>query len=170
MKRSALVLVLLLLAPAAFASTPVQFAAPNVQVPRDSTVNGARFSVLHGRMSETANLTGFSAALGIERVTREMKGCSSAVINLHSSRDSGVNAAFINRIHNMERGANVGFVNVTDHYAMVDVGGVNVSDRSTVQVGFVNVTQKLESFQFGFINVAKNGFLPVFPFFNFPKH
>jgi hypothetical protein len=46
---------------------------------------------------------------------------------------------------------------------------LNVSDRSTAQLGFINVTEELESFQIGFVNVAENGFLPVFPIFNFPK-
>ena len=52
----------------------------------------------------------------------------------------------------------------------LDVGGLNVSNRSTVQVGFVNVTERIEGVQLGFLNVASNGFLPVFPFFNFPKN
>ena len=53
---------------------------------------------------------------------------------------------------------------------MVDVGGVNVSERSTVQLGFLNITQKIRGVQIGFLNIAENGFLPMFPFFNFPKN
>jgi hypothetical protein len=173
---------LLLFSGAALADTPLQFAAPNVQAPRDPAVDGARFSVLHGEnasvsgvdlgllsLSETESLSGFSAVLGIGRVTGRMRGCSSALMNVHHSRDTGLNAAFVNRVHAVERGANVGFVNVTDDYTMVDVGGLNVSERSAAQLGFINVTEKLQGFQFGFINVATNGFLPVFPIFNFPK-
>ena len=52
----------------------------------------------------------------------------------------------------------------------IDLGGLNVSDRSTVQLGFINITQRIEGVQLGFINLAENGFLPVFPFFNFPKN
>jgi hypothetical protein len=185
MKRSALALpfLVLALAPAAFADTPIQFVAPNLQAPPASTVNGARFGVLHGRTetvngvdfgllskSEVANLTGFSATLGIERVTGRMRGCSTAVINHHSSRDSGVNAALVNRTRTMDHGANLGLVNVADGYTMVDVGGVNISGRSTVQAGVVNVTDDLDGIQLGLLNFAKNGFLPVFPFFNFPKN
>jgi hypothetical protein len=70
----------------------------------------------------------------------------------------------------VESGANFGFVNVTDGYAMVDLGGLNVSDRSSVQLGFVNVTRKLTGLQLGFLNIAENGFLPFFPFFNFPRN
>ena len=52
---------------------------------------------------------------------------------------------------------------------MVDIAALNLSDESTAQLGFVNVTKHLTGFQLGFINVADNGFLKVFPFFNFPK-
>ena len=38
---------------------------------------------------------------------------------------------------------------------------------TTAQLGFINITDRLKGFQFGFINVARNGFLPVFPIFNF---
>ena len=51
----------------------------------------------------------------------------------------------------------------------MDLGGVNISKSSTAQIGFVNVTKHIKSFQFGFINMAENGFLPIFPVFNFPK-
>jgi hypothetical protein len=64
----------------------------------------------------------------------------------------------------------VGFVNIADGATMVDVGGLNVSNRSTAQVGFINVTKQITGFQFGFLNIAENGFLPVFPIFNFPKN
>lgn len=167
---------------AALADTPFQFAAPNLRVPDDPNVNGVRLGVIHSEcasvrgfdvgiasLSETANMSGFSAVLGVGKVMGEMNGFATGLINLHTGTDSGVNAAFINRIHMLEHGANVGFVNIADAYSMVDVGGFNLSDRSTVQLGFVNVTRELESFQFGFINIAENGFMPIFPIFNFPK-
>ena len=34
------------------------------------------------------------------------------------------------------------------------------------QLGFINVTNDLQGVQVGLINFARNGFLPVFPFFN----
>jgi hypothetical protein len=182
MRSVILAISILFLSSAALAATPLQFAAPNLQAPPDPNVDGARFSVLHGEntsvdgvdlgllsLSETENLSGFSAVLGVGRVTGRMRGCSSALMNVHSGRDTGLNAAFINRVHAVEEGVNLGFVNVTDDYTMVDVGGLNLSDRSTAQLGFINVTQELESFQIGFLNVAENGFLPIFPIFNFPK-
>jgi hypothetical protein len=177
-----LVLALLVLPNAAFGDTPFQFAAPNLRTPDDPTVNGVRFSVLHGSndsvrgvdlgflaVSETSNLAGFSAVLGVGRLNGNLSGCASGLINVHTGRDRGLNAAFVNRINSLEEGANVGVVNVADGFTRVDLGGLNVSDSSTVQVGFLNVTRKIEGVQIGLLNVAENGFLPVFPFFNFPK-
>jgi hypothetical protein len=53
---------------------------------------------------------------------------------------------------------------------MVDIGGLNIAKSTTAQVGFVNVTKQLKGFQFGFVNIANNGFLPIFPLFNFPTN
>ena len=61
------------------------------------------------------------------------------------------------------------FVQIADGESLLDIGGLNLTKRSTVQLGFINVTDELKGFQFGFLNIAKNGFLPFFPIFNFPK-
>ena len=107
--------------------------------------------------------------LGIGKLTGNMSGCATSLINVHTGKDTGVNAAFVNRTNSVESGANIGFVNIADGYTMVDLGGLNVSGRSSVQLGFLNVTKKLTGVQIGFLNIADNGFLPMFPIFNFPK-
>jgi hypothetical protein len=183
MKRITLVLSLLAFSQLALAETPFQFAAPNLRAPDDPNVNGIRFALFHGSnqrvrgvdlgflsLSETADLSGFSAVLGMGKLGGDLHGCATGLINVHSGRDTGLNAAFVNRVDTVASGANLGFVNVTDGYTMVDLGGVNVSDRATVQVGFLNVARKLTGVQLGFLNLAENGFLPMFPFFNFPKN
>ncbi len=183
MKRIILAFILLVFSKAALAETPFQFAAPNLRAPDDPNVSGIRFTLFHGQnqsvrgvdlgflsLSETRNLSGLSAVLGMGKLNGDMSGCATGLINVHSGRDTGLNAAFVNRINTLESGANFGFVNVTDGYTMVDLGGLNVSDRSSVQLGFINVTRKLTGVQIGFLNLAENGFLPMFPFFNFPKN
>ncbi len=184
MKRMVLCCFFLAYANMASAETAFQFAAPNIQAPEDPDVNGVRFSILHGRnqsvrgldlgllsLSETSNLSGLSLVLGISKVTDEMSGGASiSLINLHTGSDTGVNAAFLNLIHSAENALNFGFVNIADGGTLVDVGGLNVSERSVVQVGFINVTKEITSFQFGFLNIAENGFLPWFPIFNFPQN
>ena len=183
MKRIILVLLLIAVSEAASAEASFQFAAPNLRAPDDPNVNGIRFTLFHGRnhsvrgldlgflsLSETANLSGLSAVLGVGKLDGNMSGCASGLVNVHLGKDTGLNAAFVNRVHTVASGANFGFVNVSDEYTMVDVGGLNVSDRSSVQLGFLNVSRRLRGVQIGLLNVAENGFLPVFPFFNFPKN
>lgn len=184
MKRMILCFFLLAYANVAAAETSFQFAAPNHQSPQDPNVNGVRFSILHGKnqsvrgldlgllsLSETSNLSGLSLVLGMSKVTGEMSGGAAiSLINVHTGKDRGLNAAFVNRINDGENAINVGFVNIADGATMVDVGGLNVSNRSTVQLGFINVTKEITGFQFGFVNIAENGFFPVFPIFNFPKN
>jgi len=175
--------VLVVHAGVASAEAPFQFAAPNTRAPDDPDVNGVRFSILHGEnesirgldfgllsLSETSHLSGVSLVLGIGKVNNEMSGgVAISLVNIHGGNDSGLNAAFINRINAAENAVTVGFVNIADGNTLVDIGGVNISNSSTAQLGFINFTKKIKGFQFGFINVAENGFLPVFPIFNFPK-
>ena len=181
MKRLLLVLVLAGLASPAVAEVPFQFAAPGVRTPDDPDVNGTRLTVLYGKnrrvrgldlgflgVAETDSLDGFQWIFGMGRVHGDASGFSGSLINLHSGNVTGVNAAFLNQVDRVRGGANIGFVNVTNTYSMLDIGGLNVSERSSAQVGFLNVSKHIEGVQIGFINVAENGFLPVFPFFNFP--
>lgn len=181
---AAVALGLVLLANAAFAEAAFQFAAPGgLQVPKSPDVNGMRLSVIHGKnqsmsgldlgllsMSETSRFSGLALVAGISRVTGTMdSGAAFSLVNWHSGNDSGVNGAFINLLNNTEGAFNTGFVIIAEGTTGVDLGGFNMSRRSTVQIGFLNVTDEIKSFQFGFLNMAKNGFLPMFPVFNFPK-
>ena len=147
-------------------------------------MNGIRISIFHGKnrsvrgldlgllsLSETSNLSGVGLVLGMGKVTGGMSGGAAfSLINIHTGRDTGLNAAFVDRINSAESAVDVGFVNIADGTTMLDVGGLNVSNSSTVQLGFINATKKIRGFQFGFVNIAENGFLPVFPIFNFPKN
>lgn len=183
MKRLIPCLALLLLADTALAETAFQFNAPNLRAPDDPVVNGARVSLFHGRntsvrgfdlgilsLSESSGFSGFSLIAGVHRLTGDMTGgVALNLVNYHGGRDRGVNAAFVNKLNSTEQAFNVSFLNLADAATQVDLGGVNVSERSTAQIGFVNVTDEIKSFQFGFVNVAANGFLPVFPVVNFPK-
>ncbi len=183
MKHAIVFLAALLYAQMAFADAAFQFTAPNVRVPEDPAVNGMRLSLFHGQnssvrgfdlgllsLSESSELSGVSLVAGISRVTGTMSGGAAiSLINYHSGRDKGLNAAFINKLNNTEEAFNVSFLNIADGATQVDLGGLNMSARSTAQIGFVNVTRDLRSFQFGFLNIAENGFLPVCPVINFPK-
>ena len=181
MKRLVFALVPLFVAGAALAETGFQFAAPNVNAPRDPDVKGVRLSFLHGEnqsvrgldlgilsLSETSRASGVAFIGGVHYVKQEMSsGAAFSLVNYHTGRDSGVNGAFVNVLNDTSEAFNMGFVNYASGATRVDLGGVNISRSSTAQIGFINMTERIESFQFGFLNLAKNGFLPIFPVFNF---
>lgn len=169
---------------AALAETGFQLGLPRLNVPNDPSVSGMRLSFVWGEnqrtngldvgllsLSETAGFSGVALVAGVSKVTGEM---SSAVcfslINYHTGTDSGMNAAFINLLNETPGAFNTGFVTIAKGTTMVDLGGVNMSKSSTAQIGFINITKEIKSFQFGFLNMAENGFLPIFPVFNFPKN
>ena len=176
-------LLLCLLASPAVAQTSFQFSLPGVQAPEADNVDGFRLALFHAKnasvggfdlgiasFSETGRQSGFSMIWGLGRVTGPSSGLASGFVNVHSGIDSSLNAAFINSIRTHEGGANIGFINVIDEKSNIDINGIGISGEANVQVGFVNITKKINRVQIGFLNFAENGFLPVFPFFNFPKN
>lgn len=179
----AVVLGVCLSANVAFGETGFQLGLPNLQVPESDEVSGMRLSFIHGKnrtqrgldlgvfsVSETANLSGLALVAGVSRVTREMSGGAAfSLVNLHSGKDSGVNGAFINLLKDAAGAFNLGFVTIADGTTKVDLGGFNMSKKSTAQIGFLNITDDIESFQFGFLNMAKNGVFPILPVVNFAK-
>lgn len=183
MKRVILSVCLVLLSSGAAAETGFQLALPNLNVPDDPQVNGMRFSFLYGKnrstqgldvgllsVSETSELSGLALVGGVSKVTGRMSsGGAFSLVNYHTGSDSGMNGAFVNLLNDAGGAFNVGFLVVARGATMVDLGGINVSKESTVQIGFLNVTKRIKTFQFGFVNMAENGFLPIFPVFNFPR-
>lgn len=179
----AIALSLSLHATTALAEASVQFSTIGVQAPKDPNVNGLRFVVLHGvnqsvhgldlglvSFSESATQSGFSANMGLSKITGQSSGFAGSFINIHGGHDSGINAAFVNIVEAMDHGVNMGFLNITRGYSNVDFGGFSMSEKSGTQLGFVNFTREIGNLQIGFLNFAENGFFPVFPFFNFPKN
>jgi len=183
MRRTAVSLLLLcLISTPAIAETSFQFSFAGTQAPEDPDVSGFRLALFHAKntsvrgfdlgiasLSESGNQSGFSMNWGIGKVTGQSSGLASGFVNVHTGVDSSFNAAFINSIKTQKSGVNVGFINVTDGYSNVDISGIGISNESKIQVGFMNITTKINNVQIGFLNFAENGFLPVFPFFNFPK-
>jgi hypothetical protein len=166
----------------ASADVAAQFAVLNVRAPNDPNVNGLRLSVLQGKadkvrgvdfgllsLSSKGNFSGAGFIMGICHVTGDMDGgVTFALIAKHEGNDTGLNASFINLTNNVKKGMNFGFVNVAQGHTMIDFGGFNGSESSTVQIGFINMTRRIDAVQIGFINMAENGFFPIFPIVNFP--
>ena len=171
------------MAPAAFASSPVMFSTVNgFNAPDSDAVGGVRVALLHGKvndlkgvdlavigMSETQTTTGVNLGFfGASKVNQEMTGASLGFFNWNEGQTTGVNLGAVNITNNV-KGANVSFVNYSKGDTMVDVGAANLSEVSTVQVGIFNKTNKIEGVQVGLINCADNGFFPCFPIVNFAK-
>lgn len=172
----------LLCASAASAAAPFQLAMPRVQAPRDPDVEGVRLVLLYGEnvrvtgldlglaaLSEAKVQSGLTLNLGVSIVHGTSSGAPIALVNVHRGHDRGVNFAFVNAVETAKTGANVGFVNITSRASAVDIGGLNVSEESSTQIGMLNVTREIRGLQIGLLNFAGNGFLPVFPLFNYPK-
>lgn len=166
----------------ALADAGFQFAVPDRNFP-DDPVAGARVSIFWGNndrtkafdlglisMSETRVRSGFGLIWGISRVTERSDGAVTlSFVNYHTGTDKGMNGAFINLVNDTTAAFNLGFVQIADGATSFDLGGVNVSKQSKVQLGFINITKEITGFQFGFLNMAENGIFPIFPFFNYPK-
>src|SRR5262245_43595001 len=171
-----------MIAGAASAETPFQFAVPSLNAPPDPNVNGVRIAFLHVdnqsvrgldfgilSLSETSRASGVAFIGGVHYVKQQTSGGAAfSFVNYHRGHDSGVNGAFVNLLNDTRGAFNMGFVNYAEGATSVDLGGINVSRSSTAQIGFLNMTDRIETFQFGFVNIADNGFLPIFPVFNFP--
>jgi hypothetical protein len=165
------------------AQATAQFAAAGFRAPDEGDVDGFRFTLFYGEnshmggldlgfasLSESAELSGVALIFGLHKLNQGMTGGAAfSLVNLHNGSDAGLNAAFINMVNSADRAVDFGFVNVAKDTTMVDIGGFNMAKKSTAQLGFINVAKEIKGLQLGFINVAENGFLPVFPFFNFPK-
>ncbi len=183
-KLALVLLVFSLLVPAtALAEAGFQFGIPNRNFPEDESVNGMRLSFLWGNNQETSGFdlglfsvsqtqtrSGLALIGGVSRVTGNTDGAANfSFMNYHSGRDQGLNAAFINMVNNTEDAFNLGFVQIAQGRTSVDLGGLNISKQSDVQIGFINITDQIDGFQFGFINMAENGFFKFFPIFNYAK-
>ncbi len=143
MKRLILCFSLLVYANLASAETAFQFSAPNLQAPKDPDVNGVRLSILHGK---NQSIRGLDLGLLSLSETSNLSGLSLVLGmgKVTGEMSGGAAISLINVHTGRDRGLNAAFVNrIHDGENAVDIG---------------------------FVNIAENGFLPVFPIFNFPKN
>lgn len=166
----------------ALADAGAQIQLAGLRAPSDPNVDGFRFSLLYG---DSERMRGFDLAGALLARSREFNGagpwfamayvegdssgCLCSFANLVKGKASGATLGFINVIGDAPEGANIAFLNAIQGTSAFDLSGVVVSERSGTQIGFLNMTEHIENVQIGFLNIAQNGFLPVFPLFNFPK-
>jgi hypothetical protein len=107
---------------------------------KNKDYNGLDLNLLS--LSNSGNFNGYQFSFfGMNKVNKDFKGLGQATINYHKGHSKGAQLGMINLANKLE-GA---------------------------QWGLFNKSKNLNGFQIGLINVAPNGFLPVFPFFNFSK-
>lgn len=103
----------------------------------------------------------------------KITGCQIGGILTSSVRGAQIGAVTYNPKVRIDRGRsfgkclNLGVMNL-DLTEGFQVGVVNnTSDGNPVQIGLFNTTFDGSPFQIGLLNINPNGFLPVFPFFNY---
>jgi len=196
MKRIKILLgMLCLISTMTFAETPFQLGVPGTNLPADQTVKGVRLNLLYGKntnmsgldinilaLGEIDNFTGVQLNpiwIGASKVNNSFTGVGIGTANIHLGQSTGVVWGLVNYTNNFN-GLQLGFVNFNQKKSVINLGGfnfnqgestvdigvVNYAERTTFQLGAVNFTNDLQGIQIGFINFAKNGFFPVFPFFN----
>jgi len=196
MKRIKILLgMLCLISTMIFAETPFQLGVPGTNLPADQTVKGIRLNLLYGKntnmtgldinilaLGETDNFKGVQLNpiwIGASKVNNLFTGVGIGTANIHLGQSTGVVLGGVNFTNDFN-GLQLGFVNFNQKKSVINLGGfnfnqgestvdigvVNYAERTTFQLGAVNFTNDLQGIQIGFINFAKNGFFPVFLFFN----
>lgn len=149
-----------------------------LQLAWGATYTTQSFSGFAGSFVNIHTGTAKGGMVGLVNYTKDMKGAQGGFVNV-SERMQGLQWGFVNlnlegsNINNgfvnanmKDSTVNFGFVNFTKGASQVDYGFVNYAGHASTQLGFVNVTNDLQGIQVGFLNFARNGFLPIFPFFN----
>jgi uncharacterized protein YjbI with pentapeptide repeats len=147
-------------------SKPINLALfdPVQIVPRDQSVKGFRFSLIYGRNYDVEGLD--LSLVGLN--DNDFKGVQLALVGLSNRNFNGLQWATVSWTGGSLEGVQLGFFNGAKDMKWVQFGGVNYSEAAEgLQLSFFNWTESLHGLQIGIVNVAKNGFLPVFPLFNF---
>ncbi len=108
--------------------------------------------------------------LGFGWVEGDVSGAQwNYIANVGKGDLRGLQFGFFNYVGKDTMGAQLGAVDWSQGKVTgLQLSAVNYSKSvHGLQLGLVNVTDNLRGMQIGLVNVARNGFLPVFPIFNF---
>ncbi len=137
--------------------------APIQIVPEGHSVKGFRFSLLYGKNHNVEGLD-----LSLVGIANDFKGVQVALAGINNGNFTGLQWAGVGVVKKQMTGVQFNFVNVAESMKWVQAGAVNYTETAEgLQISFVNWTETLHGLQIGLLNFAKNGFLPIFPFFNF---
>lgn len=118
--------------------------------PEDTAVTGIKLSGYN--VGDEGILKGLE--LGFFSCCDTVSGVQFGLFSCLSKNLSGVQLGFFHNYSTKFEGLQLGFVNRAD------------AQPKGLQLGFLNFSDK-DGVQIGFLNFKKDGFLPVFPFFNF---
>jgi len=133
-----------------------------------SDVNGVQLSVANLGGSNidgvqlawlNMNENGGSLQLGAYNILKSSEGVQFGLANLNDRNNWAAQFAVINYTDPKSSGFQVGAINAADRYDGFQLGLLNINSDNSKNKGF----------QIGLINWMDNGFLPLFPFFNFSK-
>ena len=136
-------------------STPIQFSLwPHMQWPKNENVHGLGLGIVP--FGDKTHVIG--ASIGFADITKNVRG---AQLGFYSNGDliEGAQGGFVNFNKNVEGGQSA-LYNQTDELCGLQLGLVNRCKGKGKRFGL----------QIGLVNIMKNGFLPIFPFFNFSKN
>jgi len=143
-------------------------------------INGLEVSIF----AESANSTGLQLSL-VNLGTVDCAGMQLAGASI-SKNFTGFQMGAYNEVNDASTAAQLGFTNTSKRNSKAVLVGVinNAADQTTgtqigainasyafkgVQIGVINTNYRdsSSSLQIGLINYMENGFLPIFPFFNY---
>ena len=153
-------------------STPVQFAVVNpAQVfGEEWSVTAFRLSLLDG---VNRDVTGLDVSFGGTHTLGRLRGLQVALANEVAGDCTGAQiGATVNRVEGRLRGMQSSGMMA---YAGDGAGAqfapilVQATKLRGFQLGLVTLAQEMTGLQLGLLNFNENGFLPVFPIFNFGR-
>jgi len=131
-------------------------------------VTGIDFNIFASEVEEFKGLQGgiFLGAGIFNKVNTEFRGAGLGLVNLHGGDSEGVLIGATN-LTNKFTGLKLGIFNYSKSHSDYEFGIINYSNEAFFQFGLINVANQINGIQVGLLNFAKNGLLPVMPFFNF---
>jgi hypothetical protein len=107
--------------------------------------------------------------IGLINYSDEVYGADIGLLSSVSKNVYGLKAALTSNGNNFT-GCQLGMANLENNVSGFQLGVYNQASKliNTLQMGFFNRSYTGEGIQIGILNVMENGFLRVFPVFNFP--
>jgi hypothetical protein len=147
--------------------SPIQVSIlPGVQLlSQDVPIWGLDLNLIRGSQQTVLGLSvGF-----MNEVSENLSGLGLGAINLANGNATGIQAGAGNAVEGRFRGIQTAILNINEGTLKgAQFGLANATeDGSGLQLGVYNQATSLKGLQIGLLNINKNGFLPVFPIFNF---